>query len=154
MTNDVSVTVFLDFNNNATIKSEVFQEMSLFLSERLPVQLQKETIEASLKEREDISTTGFGQGFAIPHGKIDNLKESQLIYVRLDTPVDWKALDDQPVEHLFIILVPNADNSNEHLKILSTLSYNLMDSYFTDKIRNSTSEKEIRSTIYEMFEKK
>ncbi|TDY50576.1 PTS system fructose-specific IIA component [Alicyclobacillus sacchari] len=89
-------------------------------------------------DREQEGTTGFGKGIAIPHGKSDQVKEPTLLFARLANPVDWNSLDGNPVDTLFVILVP-ADAATEHLKILSKLARKLMHDDFVQQIKSIAS---------------
>ena len=61
---------------------------------------------AGLNEREQLGSTGFGQGVAIPHAKIDGLEKVYGLFVRLGDPVDYKAIDGRPVDLVFLLLSP------------------------------------------------
>ena len=76
---------------------------------------------ASLTEREQLGSTGFGQGVAIPHGKIEGLTRIYGLFARLAEPVDYKAIDGRPVDLVFLLLSP-PDAGAEHLKALAAIS--------------------------------
>ena len=76
---------------------------------------------ASLTEREQLGSTGFGQGVAIPHGKIEGLNRIYCLFARLGEPVDYKAIDGRPVDLVFLLLSP-PDAGAEHLKALAAIS--------------------------------
>ena len=84
-------------------------------------------------QREEEGTTGFGKGIAIPHGKSDGVVEPTLMYGRLDTKIDWKSMDDAPVDKLFLILVPETSHT-EHLQMLAKLARKLMHDEFVDAL--------------------
>ncbi len=151
MTNDVSVFTILDFNNVSKSKSDFFHEVSFLISGSLMDEIKPKEIESAILEREILGTTGFGNGLAIPHGKVANLKESCLFYVRCKHDIEWDSLDEKPAKYIFIILVASNDESNNHLKILSKLSYNLMDPVYQEKIKNEKSSENLRNVIEEMF---
>jgi len=75
---------------------------------------------AGLNEREQLGSTGFGQGVAIPHAKIDGLEQIYGLFARLSDPVDYKAIDGRPVDLVFLLLSP-PDAGAEHLKALGRL---------------------------------
>ena len=72
---------------------------------------------ASLNEREQLGSTGFGQGVAIPHGKIEGLGRIYGLFARLGEAVDYKAIDGRPVDLVFLLLSP-PEAGAEHLKAL------------------------------------
>ena len=79
--------------------------------------------------REEESTTGIGEGIAIPHGKCDAVKKPGLAAMVVKNGVEFEALDDEPVTLLFLIAAPNTED-NIHLDVLSKLSVMLMDDNF------------------------
>ncbi|MCC7667070.1 PTS fructose transporter subunit IIA [Liquorilactobacillus satsumensis] len=87
-----------------------------------------------LLEREEESTTGFGNGVAIPHTKSRNVLEPTILFERTIQQIEWNSLDDKPVTTLICILVP-ANESNEHLRILAKLSRQLVHKEFVDKLK-------------------
>ena len=76
---------------------------------------------ASISEREQLGSTGFGQGVAIPHGKIEGLTRIYCLFARLAEPIDYKAIDGKPVDLVFLLLSP-PDAGAEHLKALAAIS--------------------------------
>jgi nitrogen PTS system EIIA component len=74
-----------------------------------------------LSERERLGTTGVGGGIAIPHAKLSELDHLIGLFVRLDTPVDFDAVDDQPVDLIFLILAPDVGGA-DHLKALARVA--------------------------------
>ncbi len=115
---------FLDFDAIKTglpggSKRALLQQLANLAGQRLG--LESAAILASLSERERQGSTGFGQGFAIPHGKIDGLTRIYGLFVRLSDPVDYKALDDVPVDLVFLLLSP-PESGAEHLKALAAIS--------------------------------
>ena len=95
-------------------------------------------VAARLSEREKLGSTGFGGGIAIPHGKLDGLKHVRGIFARLTKPVDFAAVDDMPVDLVFMLLSPS-DAGAEHLKALACVSRKLRDRGFAAKLRGAGS---------------
>ncbi|WDV45388.1 PTS sugar transporter subunit IIA [Clostridiaceae bacterium M8S5] len=93
--------------------------------------------------REKESTTGFGNGIAIPHCKIDSVKQASIAIGKLKKSVEWEALDEKPVDFVVMLAIPNNEASTTHLKVLSTLATKLMEQEFVDNLLNASSEKEI-----------
>lgn len=92
-----------------------------------------------LTERERLGSTGFGGGVAIPHGKIDALDAIVGVFARLSQPVDFTAIDDLPVDIVFMLLSPS-DAGAEHLKALAQVSRLLRDKGFVAKLRGAASD--------------
>jgi PTS system nitrogen regulatory IIA component len=91
-----------------------------------------------LTERERLGSTGFGAGVAIPHGKVDGLEHVVGLFVQLQPPVDFDAIDDLPVDLVFCLLSP-PDSGAEHLKALALVSRWMRDSAFVAKLRGAAS---------------
>jgi PTS system nitrogen regulatory IIA component len=115
---------FLDFDAIKTSlpggnKRSLLQQLANLAGQRL--NCDPAMILASLNEREQLGSTGFGQGVAIPHGKIDGLSSIYGLFARLGEPVDFKAIDGRPVDLVFLLLSP-PDAGAEHLKALAAIS--------------------------------
>ena len=96
--------------------------------------------------REEESTTGIGEGIAIPHGKCDAVKKPGLAAMVIKNGVDFDSLDGEPVTLLFLIAAPNTKD-NVHLDVLSKLSVLMMDEHFSDSLRNASSVEDFLSII-------
>jgi nitrogen PTS system EIIA component len=92
----------------------------------------------TIAERERLGTTGFGNGVAIPHGKVAGLKAIYALVVRLAEPMDYKAIDGQPVDLVFLLLSP-PDAGAEHLKALATVSRVVRHGPTLEKLRGARS---------------
>ena len=115
---------FLDFDAIKTSlsggnKRSLMQQLANLAGQRLGVE--SAPILASITEREQLGSTGFGQAVAIPHGKIEGLTRIYCLFVRLAEPVDYKAIDGRPVDLIFLLLSP-PDAGAEHLKALAAIS--------------------------------
>ena len=96
--------------------------------------------------REEESTTGIGEGIAIPHGKCDAVTKPGLAAMVIKDGVDFDSLDDEPVNLLFLIAAPNTED-NIHLDVLSKLSMLLMDENFVEKLKNASSVDEFLEIV-------
>lgn len=96
--------------------------------------------------REEESTTGIGEGIAIPHGKCDAVKKPGLAAMVIKNGVDFDSLDGEPVTLLFLIAAPNTKD-NVHLDVLSKLSVLMMNENFSDSLRNASSVEDFLSII-------
>lgn len=106
----------------------------------------KEAYRRQVYAREEESTTGIGEGIAIPHGKCDAVTKPGLSAMVVKNGVDFEALDGEPVSLIFLIAAPNT-KENIHLDVLSKLSVLLMDEEFTKKLRNAKSVDEFITII-------
>ncbi len=118
-----------------TNKRQLFETLAQKASE-LTV-FPAEQILATLNGREDMGSTGLGNGIAIPHGKISGLKGVTAVFARLDTPVDFDAVDDQPVDLVVMLLAPVGAGA-DHLKALSRVARLLRTESVTDQLRGET----------------
>ena len=87
-------------------------------------------------QRERLGSTGVGAGIAIPHGKLKGLTKITGVFARLETPVDFEALDDQPVDLVFMLLAPEGAGA-DHLKALSRIARALRDQDLVARLRSS-----------------
>ena len=103
---------------------------------------QKDTIFDKLYEREKLGTTAFGQGIAIPHARIPNIKSPKILFMKLSEGIEFDALDKQKVDLIFSLIVPDTKDDS-HIQILSKVA-SLMDSEnFIKKIRDLSDKQEI-----------
>jgi len=91
-----------------------------------------------LLERERLGSTGVGNGIAIPHGKLPELQKLHGVFARLDSPIDFDSVDDQPVDLVFLLLAPEAAGA-DHLKALARVSRLLRDRTVCEKLRGANS---------------
>jgi PTS system nitrogen regulatory IIA component len=89
-----------------------------------------------LMQRERLGSTGIGSGIAIPHGKLGKLERLFGVFARLERPVDFEALDGQPVDLMFLLLAPEAAGA-DHLKALARVARLLRDPEIARKLRES-----------------
>ena len=106
----------------------------------------RESYRAQVYEREEESTTGIGEGIAIPHGKCDAVTKPGLAAMVIKDGVEFDSLDGQPVSLMFLIAAPNTKD-NVHLDVLSKLSVLLMDEGFADDLRNARSVEDFLSIV-------
>lgn len=93
------------------------------------------TVEA-LMERESLGPTGVGHGVALPHARVPDLDEVKGLFILLDKPIDFEAVDRQPVDLVFALFAPE-DAGVEHLKALALVSRTLRDNTFCTKLRSN-----------------
>lgn len=101
-----------------------------------------------LLERERLGTTGVGQGIAIPHGKFESLDRIYGLFARLETPVEFESMDDQPVDLIFVLLAPEPSGA-DHLKALARVSRLLRDQSMCEKLRGAKNQDAIYALLTE-----
>jgi PTS system nitrogen regulatory IIA component len=101
-----------------------------------------------LLERERLGTTGVGRGIAIPHGKLRELERLYGLFARLNGPVDFDAIDDEPVDLIFLLLAPESAGA-DHLKALARVSRLLRDQAICSKLRSLDEAETIYAVLTE-----
>ncbi len=110
--------------------------------------LHERAIFDTLLERERLGTTGVGVGIAIPHGKLPELDRLHGLFARLAQPIDFEAIDEQPVDLIFLLLAPESAGA-DHLKALARVSRLLRDNTVCDKLRGSDTAEAIYALLTE-----
>ena len=121
-------------NLKVTSKKQALQEMARRAADICG--LDERIIFDVLLERERLGTTGVGNGIAIPHGKLADLDRLYGVFARLEQPVNFDAIDEQPVDLIFLLLAPETAGA-DHLKALARISRLLRDSKICKKLRGS-----------------
>ncbi len=119
-------------------KKQALQELARRCAElpRLKGVVGEREIFEVLLERERLGTTGVGAGIAIPHGKLPQLDRLYGFFAKLDRPIDFEAIDEQPVDLIFVLLAPESAGA-DHLKALARVSRLLRDRTVCEKLRGS-----------------
>ncbi|HYD68652.1 PTS IIA-like nitrogen regulatory protein PtsN [Azospirillum sp.] len=123
-------------NLKAGSKKQALQDMARRAAE-LTGQHERAIFDVLL-ERERLGTTGVGHGIAIPHGKLPSLERVWGVFARLERPIDYDAIDEQPVDLIFLLLAPEQAGA-DHLKALARVSRLLRDQSMCEKLRGSDS---------------
>jgi PTS system nitrogen regulatory IIA component len=131
-------------NLKASSKKQVLQELARKASEVSGAD-QREIFDVLL-ERERLGTTGVGHGIAIPHGKLPKLGRLYGVFARMDQPIAFDSIDDEPVDLIFLLLAPEAAGA-DHLKALARVSRLLRDRSVCTKLRGCESA----DAIYALF---
>ncbi|EKV31994.1 PTS system nitrogen-specific IIA component, PtsN [Caenispirillum salinarum AK4] len=121
-------------NLKATSKKQALQEIAKHAAQLNG--LHERAIFDCLLERERLGTTGVGNGIAIPHGKLSQLDKLHGVFARLDRPIDFDSIDEQPVDLLFLLLAPETAGA-DHLKALARISRLLRDRGVCEKLRGT-----------------
>ncbi len=103
-----------------------------------------------LIERERLGTTGIGNGIAIPHGKLPDLDRLYALFARLQTPIDFDAIDEQPVDLICVLLTPETAGA-DHLKALARVSRLLRDRAICEKLRDTDSAEAMHALLTEFM---
>jgi fructose-specific phosphotransferase system IIA component len=135
--------IFLNYDSKN--KKDILKNLSKEIENLGYVDSHKKFSKALL-EREKHSTTGIGFNIAIPHGKSPSVHEPFVAFAKPKRPVEWESLDDEPVEMIFLIGVPE-QSANEHLKILQKLSVSLMDEKFRENLKEAETKEEILDLV-------
>jgi PTS system nitrogen regulatory IIA component len=143
------LTDFLDFDAikpalPAGNKRALLNQLANIASSRLD--LPSAAILETISEREKLGSTGFGQGVAIPHGKVEGLKDIYCLFVRLSEPVGYKAVDRKPVDLVFLLLSPPAAGA-EHLKALAAISRVIRNAATLEKMRGARSRDALAAVL-------
>jgi len=117
-------------------KKHMLQELARHASELTKIDERK--IFETLLERERLGTTGVGNGIAIPHGKLKEIDRLHAVFARLDKPVDFAAIDEHPVDLVFLLIAPEGAGA-DHLKALARISRLLRDESMRKKLRGADS---------------
>ena len=98
----------------------------------------------ALLEREALGATGLGSGVAVPHARLEGIEQVTAVFVRLDTPVAYGALDDRPVDLLFALFAPPRDGA-DHLRALAAVSRALRSPVMREQLRQARTPDAIRA---------
>lgn len=143
------LTDFLDFEAikpalSAGNKRSLLQQLAGLAASRLEVA--PRLILETVSEREKLGSTGFGQGVAIPHGKVEGLSQIYCLFARLSEPVRYKAIDGVPVDLVFLLLSP-PDAGAEHLKALAAISRVVRHAPTLEKMRGARSRDALAAVL-------
>lgn len=112
----------------------------------------KSALYQDFMNREKEFPTGLQDGFAIPHARTDNVKKIAIMFIRNKTGIEWGTLDDQKVNYMFALLVPEKYEGNVHLKMISRLATCLLEDDFKEKIKLSSNKAELKEYILTKME--
>ena len=140
---------FLDFEAirvdlAAGNKRQLFNQLAQVAAARLNVD--PSIIADAIAEREQLGSTGFGGGVAIPHGKLASLERVYALVARLAVPVDYKSIDHAPVDLVFLLLSP-PDAGADHLKALAAVSRLVRHEPTVEKLRGARSRDALAAVL-------
>ncbi|OHC75152.1 MAG: PTS IIA-like nitrogen-regulatory protein PtsN [Rhodospirillales bacterium RIFCSPLOWO2_12_FULL_58_28] len=133
-------------NLRATSKKQALQDLAKRAA--AITGLHERAIFDVLMEREKLGSTGVGNGIAIPHGKLPGLERLHGLFARLERPVDFHSVDEQPVDLIFLLLAPESAGA-DHLKALARASRLLRDKSMCAKLRGTDSAEALYALLTE-----
>ena len=147
--NDLLVPDGVVADLKATSKKQALQDLAKRAAEISGLHVR--AIFDVLMERERLGTTGVGNGIAIPHGKLPNLERLHGLFARLENPIDFQAIDERPVDLIFVLLAPESAGA-DHLKALARISRLLRDQAICDKLRGTDNAEALFAILTESEE--
>ncbi|NFV80942.1 PTS IIA-like nitrogen regulatory protein PtsN [Magnetospirillum aberrantis] len=133
-------------NLRATSKKQALQDLAKKAAE-LTGQNERAVFDVLL-ERERLGTTGVGNGIAIPHGKLPALTRLYGLFARLERPIHFESIDEQPVDLIFLLLAPESAGA-DHLKALARVSRLLRDKGVCEKLRGTENSEALFALLTE-----
>lgn len=128
------------------------EEMLRLIAQRaveVGVAADAEAVLSALLAREELGETGMTDGFAVPHAKSAAIAEAAVLVMKNDRPVEWPSFDDKPVDIAVALLVPEADASDVHMRLLSRTAVLLMRDEFKRLVRDTDDPRAIVDAINE-----
>lgn len=115
-----------------TDKTQALRDLSRRAGSVLAIQ--QETIFNAIAVREQLGSTGLGQGFALPHARIEGLERFFGLFARLGRQIPFEAADEKPVDLIFLLLIP-AHSAVNHVTVLATIARRLRDQSIAGRLR-------------------
>lgn len=126
-------------------KTQLFNEIGRHMEREHA--MSQQWVALALSRREQLGSTGLGEGVAVPHARVEGLTKILISYLRLKTPIPFDAPDGKPVSDIIVILVPKQANE-EHLQILAEVTQLFADNQFRERLHSCRHAIEVKS----MFE--
>ena len=147
---DVLTPAMTECNLQGGSKKRVLENLSIFITEQLGGDAeQTDTLFHSLVARERLGSTGIGDGIAIPHCRAPGFKRIHGCLIKLNKPVDFDAIDDEPVDLIFALVVPEEKN-DEHLATLARVAALLQNESSRQSLRQCSSNEELFNTAIQL----
>jgi nitrogen PTS system EIIA component len=121
-------------------KAQLFHDLAAIAA--AATGLDAATILAALEQREKLGTTGIGEGVAIPHARLPGIERLIGFFVRLETPIEYDALDDAPVDLVFLLVAPESASTLQ-LKALARIARLLRDAELAARLRTEAAPGEV-----------
>ncbi len=148
--NEIINTNLISLDLKSKNKEDVIKELAKLIEENGNLTSSSEFVKAVLA-REEQTSTGVGSEISIPHGKSEVVTKAAIAFARLAQPIEWESFDDKKVKLVFLLAVPAKSESDQHLKILSTLSRNLLNEDFKSDLLKAEDKEEVNSIIQNIF---
>lgn len=132
--------------SGVTSKKRLFQEIGDIAA--TAYHMKAVDVCSALQERESLGPTGVGNGIALPHARLDGLERVHGLFIRVEKPMDFEAVDRQPVDLIFALLAPQ-DAGVEHLKALAMVSRTMRDGSLCSKLRANADETTLHTLLTE-----
>ena len=133
-------------NLDAKDKYEAIKNLSILINDDNRLSNHQAYIDSVL-EREALSSTGIGNGIAIPHGKCKDVKNITVAFGRVYEGIEWESLDGGNVRLVILLAIPEECSGNEHLRILASLSRKLIHEDFREKLYSLQEPKEVLNLL-------
>ncbi len=135
-------------NVYADLKSGSKRNLLQELAQKAAVEtgINERTIFDALLERENLGTTGFGGGTALPHARLENLDKIYGFFAKLETPMSYDSVDNRPVDLVFMLLSPDSSGA-DHLTALAQISRLLKNENTCEKLRSTNNPEELYALL-------
>ncbi|EOS7956754.1 PTS sugar transporter subunit IIA [Enterococcus hirae] len=130
----------------AKTKKEAILELSELLKENGIIK-DVDDFSSDVFQREKEGITGIGNGVAIPHGKSASVIQTSLVVGKVETPIPWKSLDEQPVKVIILFAVKDTDANTVHIKLLQKVAMLLAEDTIIEKMNQATSKAELMELL-------
>jgi len=145
--NNLLTTDLVIHNLEVASKKKTLDHISSLISNTVE-DLEHDTVFTGLIERERLGSTGIGEGIAIPHCRLDETQKAIAVFIKLNEAVDFDAIDKQPVDLVFALVVPS-NSTEEHLNTLAQLA----ELFSCEKNRNALRNCDTQAQLYETLVK-
>ncbi len=132
-------------NVEAASKKRVLEQLGMRLAQTVP-DLTQDSVFDALLQRERLGSTGLGKGIALPHARMPQIAKAVGAFIQIPKGVDFDAVDNQPVDLAFAMLVPE-NATDEHLKLLAQLARMFSSADFCNSLRSATTAEETLALI-------
>lgn len=112
----------------------------------------RQALREAFLAREAMDSTGCGYGIAIPHAKLKDLTKPEVMVVQFSQAIDWEAIDDQPVKVAIALIMPDQDEENTHLQVISKFARKLIHEDFVQKLTSTDDKTELYQFIINEME--
>lgn len=136
--------IFIDSDENS--QDGVFNKIATVAKELNFINKEKKLVKA-FSQREKESSTGFGDGFAIPHARSNDILKTGIFFLRLNNGVEWNALDSKPVKIIIALIVPLNEAGDTHMQLLSKVAQKIIKSEVQEILSTTRDKNEIMKVL-------